>query len=158
MTIYFDTSALLKLYVTEEYSDITRELLNKSRQVSTSLVSYAEARSAFARRRREKSLAGLNEKELVDLLDLEWPRYYLIGVSKPLVISAADLASIHGLKAYDALHLASALELQRNLKRSVTFVAFDQSLNRAAKKVGLKLVKTVADYSSPDRPKRPKNR
>ncbi len=141
MTIYFDTSALLKLYVTEEYSPVVHQWLAEATTVATSLVSYVEARSALARRRRERTLSGMKEQELVQLLDADWSRYRHVDVTESLVNEAGTLAATHALRTYDAIHLASALELQEKLGRPVTFAAFDQPLNRAAKKVGLRLIK-----------------
>ena len=46
--------------------------------------------------------------------------------------SARGLIQRHGLRAFDAIHLASALELQGAVNERVTFVAADQRLLRAA--------------------------
>ncbi|MBE9540835.1 MAG: type II toxin-antitoxin system VapC family toxin, partial [Proteobacteria bacterium] len=53
MVIYLDTSSLVKLYVEEEDSSKVADLVRSSKVIATSLIAYAEARSAFARRYRE---------------------------------------------------------------------------------------------------------
>ncbi len=46
----------------------------------------------------------------------------------------------HPLRAADALQLASCLELEKQLRLPVLFVAYDQRLNEAATKEGLEIV------------------
>ena len=46
MTLYLDTSSLVKLYVEEIGSDDVRELVAESAVVSTSIVAYPETRAA----------------------------------------------------------------------------------------------------------------
>jgi predicted nucleic acid-binding protein len=48
MTAYFDASALVKRYVTEQWSVETAELSSSAQAVATSLVSRAEVAAAFA--------------------------------------------------------------------------------------------------------------
>ncbi|MGH9847398.1 MAG: type II toxin-antitoxin system VapC family toxin, partial [Blastocatellia bacterium] len=62
--------------------------------------------------------------------------YALIDVSRSLIGQAADLAEIHGLRAYDAVQLAAALQLQneRNAAKmsGLIFVSANRTLNAAA--------------------------
>ena len=55
MIVYLDTSSLVKLYVEEDESSKVDALVKSSEITATSLVAYAEARAAFARRSREKA-------------------------------------------------------------------------------------------------------
>ena len=57
MIVYLGTSSLVKLYVNEAHSLEVEEIVNASEVTGTSLVAYAEARAAFARRFREKSFS-----------------------------------------------------------------------------------------------------
>lgn len=132
--MYLDTSALVKLYLNEIDSAAMHDVVDAGGQLATSRLTYLEARSAFARRRREKDYTAAKERELIELLDTTWSGITPIEVTELLVQSASTLVSRHGLRAYDALHLASALQLQADLGRPVTFAAFDSSLNKAAKK------------------------
>ena len=56
MILYFDSSSLVKLYVEEAGSDSVRRLAAGASRIAVSIVAYPEARSAFARRRRERGL------------------------------------------------------------------------------------------------------
>lgn len=61
----------------------------------------------------------------------------LIDVESPLLGSAADLAEKHVLRAYDAVHLASALTLEDT---ELVVATWDQDLRRAMSAEGLTLV------------------
>ena len=56
MTLYLDTSSLVKLYVAEPGSDAVRKLVDAATVVATSSIAYTETRAALARRRRERAL------------------------------------------------------------------------------------------------------
>ncbi len=132
--LYLDTSALVKLYLNEVDSAVMHDVVDADIQLATSRLTYVEARSAFARRRREKDYTLAREHELIHLLDATWQGITPIDVTESLILSAAGLVTEHAIRAYDAVHLASALKLQRDIRRPITFVAFDSSLNRAATK------------------------
>ncbi len=56
MTLYLDTSGLVKLYVAKPGSDAVRKLVDAASVVATSAIAYTETRAAMARRRRERTL------------------------------------------------------------------------------------------------------
>jgi predicted nucleic acid-binding protein len=56
----------------------------------------------------------------------------VVGIDNALGERAGELAEQHGLRGYDAVHLASALSLATD----ITFVSWDQDLRRAAAKNG----------------------
>jgi hypothetical protein len=56
MTLYLDTSSLVKLYVAEPGSEAVHKLVDAATVVATSTVAYTETRAALARRRRERAL------------------------------------------------------------------------------------------------------
>ncbi len=134
MIAYLDTSSLVKLYVEEEGSPLVRELVERSELVATSVVAYAEARAALARQRREGGLMATGYNRAKADFERDWPRYLTIEVSEAVYRSAGDLAEKHHLRGFDSLHLASYLALYREGARQTRFSAFDEALNRAARK------------------------
>ncbi len=58
----------------------------------------------------------------------------LVEIDEPLVRAAADLADAHGLRAYDAVHLAGAVTLGFD---DIVLVAGDHTLLAAAHDAGL---------------------
>ena len=138
MIAYLDTSAVVKLYVEEGGATTVRRVVQDATQVGTSRVTYAEARAAFARRLRERGFSPSAYKELIRSFDQEWETYVRLDVTEPLIKLAGDLAERHALRAYDAIQLASALTLQRELHAAqIDFVAADRQLIAAAEKEGL---------------------
>ena len=134
MIAYLDTSSLVKLYVEEEGSRLIRELVARAELVATSVVAYAEARAALARQRREGGLTAAGYDRAKNDFERDWPRYLTIEVNEAVYRSAGDLAEKHHLRGFDSLHLASYLSLYRDRARQIRFSAFNEALNRAARK------------------------
>lgn len=133
MILYVDTSALVKLYVEEAGTPTVEARVEDAEAVATALVTYAEARAALARHRREGAISGADLRRAVRELERQWPTYNVVGLSDALVYSAGALAERHALRGYDAVQLAAALELRAAGGR-VEFCAFDTRLNRAARR------------------------
>lgn len=64
-----DTSALVKLYVVEEGREVVEQAVEEAGVISTSVVAYAEARAALARKRREGVFSAEEHQEAVDALN-----------------------------------------------------------------------------------------
>jgi uncharacterized protein len=137
MVVYLDTSSLVKLYVEEDESPWMCELIRSSKVVATSIVAYAEARAAFARRFREKAFSREEYDRLKDFFEKDWNDYLIITVTDDLVKLAAILAEKHALRGFDSIHLASAVILQREIASQVLFSCFDDQLQKASAVQGL---------------------
>jgi predicted nucleic acid-binding protein len=135
--LYLDTSALVKLYVDEPGRAAVLELLDAAVGCATARIAYVEARAAFARRRREGGFQPRTLRHVVDLLDQDWAAYTLIEVGESLVRRAGVLAERHGLRGYDAVHLAAALELAHT-GGEVVVACFDERLRRAVRRAKLR--------------------
>lgn len=140
MKLYLDTSALVKLYVEEEGSVAVREAVVEAETVATSMIAYVEARAAFARRRRERRLSRSGHDRTIRELEADWEHYVALEVTSGLIRKAAELAEAHALRAYDAVHLASAKLLRERVREPILFAAWDSNLLTAARREGLNLV------------------
>lgn len=138
MILYLDTSALVKLYVEEHGTDVTSSAVEKATRVATSRITYAEARAAFARARREGIVTAAMLREVVERLDADWARYDVVELTEPLVRRAGALAEKRALRGFDSIQLASALEALRGVRGA--FLCWDERLARAAKAERLRLV------------------
>ncbi len=133
MILYLDTSSLVKLYVEESSSGEIERLVAEASLVCTSVIAYAEARSALARLCREGALTSEEHVLAKADLDHDWPHYLALEVTPEVWQGAGDLAEKHALRGFDSLHLASFLHLTRaDFGDSVQFSSFDDRLNRAA--------------------------
>ena len=115
--LYLDTSALVKLYVREEGRKEVRQAVGRAGAVAISEVGYVEARSAFARREREGSFSTEGHDREVRRLRRDFGGVYLTrSVTGKVVARAGELARVHALRAYDAVHLATVLILREELE------------------------------------------
>lgn len=137
MNLYLDTSVLVKLYVDEDGSEGVARWVADAELVATSRVAYPEARAALARRRREGALTSAGQRRVVSELDRDMASFVLVELNEALARAAGDLAERRGLRGFDAIHLASALELGRLLGTSPCFAAADARLMAAAAAEGL---------------------
>ena len=137
MILYLDTSSLVKLYVEEEASLKIETLVRSSEATATSIVSYAEARAAFARRFREKSFTSDEHDRIKEFFDKDWRNYFILNLTQDMVKLAGNLAEKYALRGFDSIHLASALILQQEVSTSVVFSCFDSKIEKAAMREGL---------------------
>ena len=136
MTLYLDTSSLVKLYVTETGSEVVRRLVGDANVVATSAVAYAETRAALARLRREGVLTAPKLSSAKREFEEQWPAYLTVVATDVLCRAASELAEKHGLRGFDSIHLASFAEVARRAGTADTrFSSFDDRLNQAATKV-----------------------
>ena len=134
MKLYLDTSALVKLYVTEEGSNRVRSALEQADLVATASIAYVEARSAFVRRRSEGGLSAAECGKAVKSLDADWPHYFVLDVTERLIRHAARAVESHRLRAFDALHLAAAILFRGRLGEPLVFATWDGDLQKVAVK------------------------
>jgi len=131
--VYLDTSSLVKLYVEEEDSPSIERLVKDSTAAATSLIAYAEARSAFSRRFREKAFTVPEYKRILSVFNKDWEDYLRVRVTEELVARAGDLAERHALRGFDAIHLSSAMSLREESAVPVCFSCSDSRLQRASR-------------------------
>lgn len=142
MIVYLDTSSVIKLYVSEDGSEVVRRLVGSASIVSTSIVTYPESRAALARLRREGALTAAKLKSAKRQLDEQWPSFVAILATNALCQAAGDLAEQYALRGFDSIHLASFAEVaNRAGPRQTRFSSFDDRLNEAARKLTRRLRK-----------------
>ena len=143
MTLYLDTSALVKLYVEEEGAPVVRNAVAQAELVATAAIAYVEARAAFVRRHHEGGLSTAEYRRVIRALDSDWARYLVVEVVDSLIRDAARLAEVHRLRAYDAIHLASAAAVHGRLAEPVTFASWDAGLEKVARREGLESLRSL---------------
>lgn len=140
MILYLDTSSLVKMYVEEPGSPAVHSQVEESELVTTSIVAYAEARAALARRRREGSLTPAEHRKAKAGLDADWPRVLTVDVTESVAKWAGDLAERQRLRGFDALHLATYLTVVQEFPAErVRFSTADVNLASAARRTTRRL-------------------
>ena len=139
MILYLETSNLVKLYVKEAGSEEIKKIITESDVAATSVVSYVEARAAFARKLRAGELTAGDHGKIKADLDRDWYSFFVLNLTDGLVRAAAEVAEKHGLRAYAAVHLAAAIELKAAVlpTTSIIFLSADDRLREAARQEGL---------------------
>ncbi len=149
MILYFDTSALVKRYVIEAGSDEVNYATEHAATSGTALITRAEVTAALAKAVRIGVLKQRDALASLEKFRSEWSDLIRLQVSESLVARADTLAWEHGLRGYDAVHLAAALVWQEMLGESVTLATFDQHLWAATRQVGL--IPFPADFPTPSK-------
>jgi predicted nucleic acid-binding protein len=140
MISYLDTSIAVKLYVLEQGTPEARAAVAGSSVVATSRVAYAEAMAAFARKVREREFTSKIYEQVRRDFRRDWDSYFIVEVSQQTVELAGELAKRRKLCGFDAIHLASALLLQRRTNTRLGFFSADLNLRKAARGEGLKTI------------------
>ena len=144
MTLYLDTSSLVKLYVSEAGSEDVRRLVGDANVVATSVVAYTETRAALARLRRDGALTASQLTAAKRAFEEQWSTYLALAASHSLCRTAGDLAEKYGLRGFDSIHLASFGEVAGRAGVAATrFSSFDVRLNVAARKMTRTLGRTA---------------
>ena len=137
MILYCDTSALLKLYLTEAGSAEVARSLGECEGLAVCRIAWAEAHAAFARRTREVPQDALIIDAAKQALALDWQHFIIFEVDQPLMELAADYADTFALRGYDSVQLAAAASIAQITSVPTLFACFDTRLNKAAKVLGL---------------------
>lgn len=136
MNLYIDTSALIKLFVQETYSNMVRQLVNEADIVATGLITRAETAAGINRLARMNFLDQAQRDLALGNFRNEWNDYHRIPITEQIVARADTLTSQYILRGYDAVHLACALTWSELLGASVTIATFDRELHDAAQNSG----------------------
>jgi predicted nucleic acid-binding protein len=136
VTVYLDTSSLVKLYINEPGTDDVTRLVRDADVVATSVLAYPEMRATLARRRRERLMTTREHAAAVAQLDADWPRFLSLAFTTEMAVAAGRLAQKHRLRGADSAHLASFELLLATTGGRVTFSCADDQLTRAAKSLG----------------------
>jgi uncharacterized protein len=136
MILYLDTSALVKLYLSEEESEAVHVAVEDAEGVAISTVAYAETRAAFARRERIGDLDDRVLRGAIRAFDSDWRTYIRLAVSNLVAYRTGEMAERYALRGFDVIHLASAVRLGERFD-DLRFLAFDDRLVEAARGVSV---------------------
>lgn len=140
MPLYFlDTSALVKLYVSEEGTNEMLALVQPGQQNELGILSVSaiEFRSALRRRQRSGDVEEAAVAEILNLFESHLKeRLITQRLTDSVIDSAAALVDRHFLRAYDAFQLSGCLALASS-RGDCIFACSDGALLRAAQEEAL---------------------
>lgn len=136
MSVFADSSAVVKLYADEPGADAVREI---EEVLTVSRLTRVEVASALWRKERTGEVGRGDVATLILDFEADWlgtatspSRFQPVAVTAELCADAARLVAVHGLRAYDAVQLATALRVRHLHPQIHTFAAFDADLSAAA--------------------------
>ena len=139
MIAYFDTSAIVPLLVHEPSTDVCNRVWNESTRAVSVRLLYPEARAALAKAERMGRLTKRQLRDAVTELDVIVTEINLIEVTPELAFNAGELAETHGLRGYDAVHLAAAQSIADS---ELVLITGDVNLASSAVRIGMNVSAT----------------
>lgn len=138
-TLYLDTSALAKAYITEAGTQRVLRAVADAAVVVTASLSVAELGSVLGRQLRDRLLTPAQVAEIRARFAQDSTSYFFVELSRALSDTAADLALAHELRGADAVHIASALAFRGRRRGRGEFVvaAADRRVLSVANTLGL---------------------
>jgi predicted nucleic acid-binding protein len=129
MSLYVDSSAMLKRYIDEPDSDEADALLRSDPTPLTARHTIVEVRRNLARLLDDRDAAAARTAFLEDLAV-----FSIVELDHVTCDAAADIAEITGVRTLDALHLAAARRVGGS---AVPFLTYDVRQAQAARGLGL---------------------
>jgi predicted nucleic acid-binding protein len=143
LSTFADSSALVKLYADEPDHELVRVL----EVLVVSALARIEVPAAIWRKLRLGQLSAGDAQVLVNEFEADLfgderapARFNVVGLPLALLDLAARLVAVHGLRAYDAVQLATGLAVREADPSCAAFACFDGTLRRAAAAEGFSLV------------------
>ncbi len=147
---YLETSALLKRYRTEEGTQVIQDLIEAKHEGESLITSYftvLEIVSVTTRLLRARTLTKRLYHRMVGDVERDATESIILQPASDAVLSAAIKQSMtYGLRAPDAIHLATALRVNAAIDEPFYFLCADNKLIEACVDSGL----TVINPEAPD--------
>lgn len=133
MTLFLDTSALVKRYVAELETDRVLTLMETDHEWCASALCYSEIRVTLCHLGFDEETLSL----LADALESDWDRFFVVPVDELCLAHAIEIGCGHRVRTLDAIHLAAA----SRLPRPTTFATFDSRQAQAARALKLEVAR-----------------
>lgn len=138
MIAYLDTSALARRYLPEGSSDLLKRLLRTQREIAVASITFAEVCAGVARAHRSRRISAAELDRILERIPTDFELFTIVEPKWRSVLAVSELVRRHPLRGFDALQLASCMQLRRITPTELW--AADGELIRAARAEGLKVV------------------
>ena len=140
MSVYFDTSALIKRYITEDGTPAICAAWDAADVAVSCWLLYPEMIATFARKRREAIIAAAHLEAAEATFRRDWLTLARIACDDDLLQLIDALHARHSLCGADSTHLAAALKFRDLSGEPLGFACADVQLRAAANAEGLTLI------------------
>jgi predicted nucleic acid-binding protein len=134
--VYFDSSALVKLVVEEDGSDVAAVLWDGADAVMSSGLAYPEVRAALAAARRDGRISARSLRTAKQEWEGFWGALVIVESRRSVLVDAGGVAERYRLRGYDAVHLASARTIP---SPHMLMAVWDDRLRGAAVEAGINI-------------------
>lgn len=136
MWAYFDSSAVVKIYVQENGRATVLRLL-RSHEVVVSAILPVEIRGALRRRAEENAIQSSRLPAALNQLTADGELWSVLAVSTEILERAEEIVANYAVRTLDAIHIASAKEFAERLRTRLPFISADRRQVEAAAALGL---------------------
>jgi predicted nucleic acid-binding protein len=138
MIIYIDSSALLSIILRENDHEKAEKIWLNSDLRLSSILLEAECKITLRRICNQKKLGKSWIVKKLEELTLLLEEVNLSNIDRT-IIEIIDLKTVLSeCRSLDAIHLATAIEFQKNIKEKIGIFSFDKDFISLGKKLGFK--------------------
>ncbi|MEO8185104.1 MAG: type II toxin-antitoxin system VapC family toxin [Deltaproteobacteria bacterium] len=135
--LYAETSAVLRWLLNQEYAQEVRLELERADRVAASCLTQLECRRVLSRLTPE--LKPKDNSILRQMLFDATRRWLLVEMDQPVRDRAGEAFPVEPIRALDAIHLATCLELERALG-PISVLSVDERVRANAVRLGLQVL------------------
>lgn len=132
--VYFDASALVKLVIDEDGSELAARLWDGCDAALASRIAYVEVCAALAATRRNNDLSESDLEDALEGFHSFWASVRPLEITEAVQVGAGVVAREHSLRGADAIHLASAVAVS---DPELVMAVWDHRLAASARAAGL---------------------
>ena len=136
MTLYVDTSALVRRYLRDRHREVVVQAMGTDDAWCASALARTEAQLALHR----ASVSARQQAELWRELRDEWDAFWVVPMDDRCTARAVEIGATYGVRIVDAIHLAAA----DRLPGPVRYLTFERQQIPAADALGFEVLSAVA--------------
>ena len=135
MTVFFDSSALVKRYIEEDGREQVIAFFEEADAIGVSVICFPELISAFCRMQREGDLDKDQYERIKGEMIVDFEDLSIYSITRQARECATPLLETNTLRGMDALYIGCAIEWHADI-----FVSGDKRQITAAQNEGLEVV------------------
>jgi uncharacterized protein len=136
VTLYVDTSALVRRYLHDRHRSIVVEAMAADDAWCASALVRTETQLALHR----AAVSARQQADLWRALRDEWEAFWVVPLDDRGLARAVEIGATYGVRIVDAIHLAAA----DRLPGPIRFLTFDRQQIPAAAGLGFEVISPVA--------------
>ncbi len=140
---YLDASAWVKRYYNEAGTNWVQDLFARNEVIACASLGLIEVMATLSRKRKAREITAAQFKLKARELEDDWAFFIQVQLTAEVVNNATELTKNFALRGADAVHLSSALILQKHFqdkKDRLIIVTSDHELRQAVESSGVEVI------------------